>query len=871
MRTSLLLLALTACAPISNQDLDADGWTVAQGDCDDWDTALHPEASDAAGDGIDQNCDGADGIDADGDGVASTASGGEDCWDDDATRAGIPTWYMDADADGWGADWYSWQACLSGEGAAQDGDCDDHDASVHPDATETCDGIDQDCDGDVDEDLEIFTWYADADGDGFGDPTAPEAGCEPPSGFVADFSDCDDTDPDVHPGADEWCDGVDTDCDGLADDPDALDATAWNRDDDGDGYGDPYATTLACTQPPDTTTDASDCDDGDAAVHPGATEVYYDGIDQDCDGANDYDQDADGYRVDPWGSDCDDEDPTISPAAPEIWYDGTDQDCDGLSDYDQDADGHDAEPWGDDCDDTRDYISPSEPEACNLYDDDCDGLIDGDDPDFEPICFADADGDGWGDPEVGLTTCTCGAGSVADDSDCDDSDADVRPGAPDADDDGADDDCDGLVDEERWVTTADAILSATAGIEYAGTSVAFLEEALVVGAPGADVAATNGGAAYIAPWPVSGEVDLDALSTLRAGSATGELAGEALASGDVDGDGVLDLVVGAIGCDDGGTDGGVAYLVLGPLTGGGSLALADAAFLGTTGDEAGIAVALADADGDGLHDLLVGTRGGDMAGLFYAPVGGTTDLASADARLLGASGDRTGEAVAGAGDVDGDGLDDLLIGARYSNGTAGSQCGRAWLVLGPPSGDVDLTTAADAALTGLAAYDNAGLSVAGPGDVDGDGYADLLVGAPYDDTAGIDAGAAYLVSGPVTGTVSLSTAVAIFTGESAGAQAGGTVAGAGDVDGDGRPDLLVAARSERCDGDCDGAVYLWLGPVGGTFGGDSAEFTWLSESGAAGRSLASGDIDGDGLSDLLIGSDQAGTGGGAWLVLGSSL
>lgn len=148
-------------------------------------------------------------------------------------------------------------------------------------------------------------------------------------GHVAD-DDCDDGDPAVHPGAAEICDHVDQDCD-TAIDEDATDPTTWYDDDDGDGYGDPDHSTLACDAPSDTTIDDSDCDDSDGGVHPGAAEAC-DGTDQDCDGHTDegvlttyyWDDDGDGYG----GSDKTTED-CSAPSG----YVATSTDC-----YDQNAD-----------------------------------------------------------------------------------------------------------------------------------------------------------------------------------------------------------------------------------------------------------------------------------------------------------------------------------------------------------------------------------------------------------------------------------------------------------------------------------------------------------------------------------------------------
>ncbi len=265
-----MLLAALACrtppdsGPPEPQDsgpeeLDADGdGHLAAVDCDDGDPAVFPGAEEVCN-GIDDDCDG--GVD---EGVQLS-------------------FYEDGDGDGWGIEGEAVQACQPPRGyveALQLGDCDDGDPAVFPGAEERCNGVDDDCDTEIDEEA-LLEFLADADGDGWGDEHSVVQACEPPSGHVGAEAtgDCDDRDPSVHPGAEEVCNGIDDDCDGESDE--GLLQDFW-ADADGDGWGNPDLHSAACEAEVGMVDNDGDCDDGDGVVNPGAEERC-NGVDDDCD------------------------------------------------------------------------------------------------------------------------------------------------------------------------------------------------------------------------------------------------------------------------------------------------------------------------------------------------------------------------------------------------------------------------------------------------------------------------------------------------------------------------------------------------------------------------------------------------------------
>ncbi len=197
--TLILLAACFDVTPTSVEDApwfdgDGDGYEVGEGDCDDTDPLVYPDAVELC-DGVDNDC------------------------DDTTEPLVLVAWYLDDDGDGYGLEDDVVQSCHAPVGRADvEGDCDDDDASIHPGADETCDGVDNDCDDETDEDpVDGETWYTDDDGDGYGDPATGQSGCKPAGPVTEIADDCDDADAGIHPGAAEVCDGVDNNCDEAID------------------------------------------------------------------------------------------------------------------------------------------------------------------------------------------------------------------------------------------------------------------------------------------------------------------------------------------------------------------------------------------------------------------------------------------------------------------------------------------------------------------------------------------------------------------------------------------------------------------------------------------------------------------------------
>ena len=191
-------------------------------------------------------------------------------------------------ADAWDSGGEEPSEDLDGDGHDEDEDCDDTDAAVYPGAPERCDGVDQDCDSEIDVGAsDAPRWYRDADGDTYGDVSSDEVACDAPAGYVADPSDCDDARAEVNPSASESCATAwDDDCDGVENEDDASDALSWAPDADGDGFGAADVSPVrACVGPAAWVADASDCDDDDDAIRPTARDVCNDAVDQDCDGS----------------------------------------------------------------------------------------------------------------------------------------------------------------------------------------------------------------------------------------------------------------------------------------------------------------------------------------------------------------------------------------------------------------------------------------------------------------------------------------------------------------------------------------------------------------------------------------------------------
>lgn len=608
------------------------------------------------------------------------------------------------------------------------------------------------------------------------------------------------------------------------------------------------------------------------SADPATSQTYYQRVTTEVPASADADTDADGYST--YCGDCDESDATVSPGGTES-CDGEDEDCNGEIDDTVDADA-DGEFACDDCDDGDSTTYTGATEYCDDVDNDCDGEVDNDPADGSPF-YRDHDGDGYGGRGVTADRCGAGSGWSAVSTDCDDLSASVYPGASEACN-GSDDDCDGSADEGLGAADRDGDGYNSCG-DCDDTDADISPDAAEICDNDIDEDCDD----YDAACAYDGTHDMGSVGYKWRGEASGDYAGYAVdGAGDMDGDGFGDVAVGAYQNDGGGSNAGSAYLVFGPVTAAGQLSTSAVVELTgeSSNDWAGVSLAgLGDQDGDGYDDLVIGASlaGSGAEGMAYVLLGPVTaDASLSTADILLSAESLTTYAYAGsdvkpAGDVNGDGAAELLIGASGATSGTSYVNGIIYLMSGPLYEDDAITTSATAVLTGVSSSDAAGQALAGEGDVDGDGYGDILVGVFQQGAS--DNGAAYAINGPISGTASLSTADSTFSGASSGDYAGSAVCFM-DADLDGYADAVVGASRRNVTTSDEGAVYLNYGPLGtgGSLSSSDVTLSGAENGGYFGDELACADVNNDGYDDLLVGAPREADGGTqagvAWLFFG---
>ena len=670
------------------------------------------------------------------------------------------------------------------DGYAASVDCDDADAGINPGADEVCDDVDNDCDDATDEQVSAI-YYADGDADGYGDPGAVLQACVTPDGYTNNDDDCDDGDAAIRPGVEETCDEVDQDCDAAVDE--GAGDVLLHADSDGDGFGDPESTLYACAaiagyiDPPLNSED--DCDDSDPDTYPGAPEVWYDGVDQDCYGGDDYDQDSDGHawdgapKPDGGGDDCDDTDDAINPDAEEICNNGIDDNCDSLG-----------------CEPLIGEVPVSEADVVLFGDLNYDYF-------GYSLSVGDLNGDGADDLAVGapgnLSTgffpgnAYVFFGPITEDTAAADADLHV-PGRT----------------TEIEITSFS--IDADGDLDGDG-----FDDLLV-----ANLRADNGAGEVVLSFGGSDFGDVPTTSRTFSGQSGEALVGYGMSwVADLDGDGGDELLIGSPGYTVDYQSQGAAYLVRSPATID-SLWDADATFVGSSlNDWTGKSVSdLGDIDGDGLSELFIGSPlssttsdfGGGAQVFLGAEWSGVYSTADADLLIEPpGAGAYMGWVVAGCGDMDGDGARDLLVTSPLEGGV-GPYSGGAYLYFGI-GGGVMTTADADVRIEGASTRESVGLSATCDFDYDINGVGDLLVGAPGDSTVVPDGGAAHLYYGPVSGTYSTRDADVSIQGNSAEGFLGELATG--DLNNDGLEDLVLGVPGANIDGLIPGAVYLFDGTI----------------------------------------------------------